>query len=294
MTSTVVTIRESTSEGPHAANPWLSHTAVIDAITPEAPGVSTYRLRLRDAAIASAYRFQPGQFNMLWVPGAGEVAISLSGDPATGGRLDHTIRVARNVTTLLSRMKPGDTIGLRGPYGSAWPLDAALGGDVVLIAGGIGLAPLRPAVLHLLRQRERYGDLALLYGTRSPATLLYPNEYAAWTSRGLSVQTTVDRAGGGWTGHVGVVTLLLDRLRLTDPRRTTVLICGPEVMMRFCARSALARGIPAENLWISAERNMQCAVGLCGHCQWGPEFVCKDGPVFRYDRIARFFAVEAL
>lgn len=275
-------------------NPWLSQTAVIDEITPETPGVSTYHLVLRDAAASSAYRFRPGQFNMLYVPGAGESAISLSADPASRGRWAHTIRVAGNVTGVLATMKRGDTLGLRGPFGTAWPVDLGHGGDVVLVAGGIGLAPLRPAIYDLLANRESYRTLTLLCGARSPETLLFPAEYAAWRERGMAVQVTVDRAGVDWSGNVGVVPLLLDRLPLADPARTLVLMCGPEVMMRYSARSARDRGIPVENIWLTAERNMQCAVGLCGHCQWGPEFVCKDGPVFRYDRVERFLSVEAL
>lgn len=276
------------------ANPWQSHPAVIDSITPEVAGVATFQLRLQSEERAAAYRFLPGQFNMLWVPGAGEVAISLSADPNARGPLAHTIRTAGNVTRLLFRLTHGSVIGLRGPYGTPWPLDQAAGNHVVLIAGGIGLAPLRPAILELLTQRDRYASLTLLCGARSPETMLYAGEHEEWSRRGMKVLTTVDRADAGWKGAVGVVTLLLDRLPLPDPLRTTVLMCGPEIMMRFCAQGAFDRGIPIENVWMSAERNMQCAVGLCGHCQWGPSFVCKEGPVFRYDRIAPYLNVEGL
>ncbi|MCC7424787.1 MAG: FAD/NAD(P)-binding protein [Planctomycetaceae bacterium] len=275
-------------------NPWQSHPAVIESITLEVAGVATFRLRLQSEELAASYRFEPGQFNMLWVPGAGEVAISLSADPNGAGPLDHTIRAAGNVTRLLFRQTHGSVIGLRGPYGTSWPLEQAVGSHVILIAGGIGLAPLRPAILALLAQRDRYESLTLLCGARSPDTLLYPAERAEWERGGMKVLTTVDRADGQWKGAVGVVTLLLDRLTLPDPQQTTVFMCGPEIMMRFCALTALDRGIPAENLWLSAERNMQCAVGLCGHCQWGPNFVCREGPVFRYDRIAPFLNVEGL
>jgi NAD(P)H-flavin reductase len=275
-------------------NPWQSHPAVIESITPEVAGVATFQLRLQSENQAASYRFRPGQFNMLWIPGAGEVAISLSADPDACGPLAHTIRAAGNVTKVLFRQARGSVIGLRGPYGTPWPLDGAVGTHVVLIAGGIGLAPLRPAILAFLAERERYASLTLLCGARSPDTLLYSSERGDWVRRGMKVLTTVDRADSNWKGSVGVVTLLLDRLSLPDPHRTTVFMCGPEIMMRFCAQGALERGIPVENLWLSAERNMQCAVGLCGHCQWGPAFVCKEGPVFRYDRIAPFLNVEGL
>lgn len=286
--------RTETMTSQTGINPWQSHPAVIESITPEGTGVATFQLRMQSEQLAATYRFLPGQFNMLWVPGAGEVAISLSADPNGRGPLAHTIRTAGNVTRLLFRLTHGSVIGLRGPYGTPWPLEQAAGNHVVLIAGGIGLAPLRPAILALLAERERYASLTLLCGSRSPETILYASEHAEWSRRGMQVLTTVDRGDVHWKGAVGVVTLLLDRLPLPDPLQTTVLMCGPEIMMRFCAQGALDRRIPVENVWLSSERNMQCAVGLCGHCQWGPAFVCKDGPVFRYDRIAPFLNVEGL
>ena len=245
-------------------------------------------------AVAAAYRFEPGQFNMLYLPGAGEIAISVSGHPDRRAPVAHTIRVAGNVTGVLSRLKEGDTLGLRGPFGTSWPMSECVGRDVLLVAGGIGLAPLRPAVYALLDHPRRYGRLHLLYGARTPDTLLYTDEFDDWSRAGLAVQTTVDRAGSAWRGNVGVVTTLLDQLKQFDPRNTVVICCGPEVMMKFTVLAALGRGIAPEQIWVSMERNMQCAVGLCGHCQWGPEFVCKDGPVFRYDRIAPFLDVRSL
>ena len=277
-----------------AANPWLAHTVVIESITPEVDSVATYHLAFRDRNSGRHYRFAPGQFNMLYLPGAGEIPISLSEDPAATDSWAHTIRVAGTVTSVLARLQPGETLGLRGPFGTAWPLAECEGRDVVLVAGGIGLAPLRPAIYQLLAERPRFGRLHLLYGARTPDTLLYSNEYDRWASRGLAVQTTVDRTTPSWTGNVGVVPLLLERLLDFDPRRAVLMACGPEVMMRFTVRAALERGMTPPHIWVSLERNMQCAVGLCGHCQLGPEFICKDGPVFRYDRIAPFLDVEGL
>lgn len=275
-------------------NPWLSHAATIEAVEKEIRGVETYHLAFRDEDAAAGYRFKPGQFNMLYVPGAGEIAISLSSDPAAPGRLAHTIRRAGTATGALAKLSVGRCLGLRGPFGTSWPLEQIAGADVVMVAGGIGLAPLRPAIYRLLVERHRHGQLTLLCGARSSETLLYTQEYSHWEDQGLALQTTVDRASPTWPGNVGVVSLLLDRLPLVDPATTVILACGPEVMMRYTVASALERGIAPDQIWMSLERHMQCAVGMCGHCLLGTEFVCKDGPVFRYDRVAKLLEVEGL
>jgi len=277
-----------------AANSCLAHTVRIAGITAEIDGVTTYDLEFTDPAQSAAYRFLPGQFNMLYLPGVGESAISLSADPHSRGCWAHTIRTAGNVTQALARLGPGSTLGLRGPFGSSWPIAQFEDCDILFVAGGIGLAPLRPAIYHVLDRRSHYGRVTLLYGARSPEGMLYTRDYDRWTKEGIDVQTTVDRAGTDWTGNVGTVTVLLDRLSLARPKKTILLTCGPDVMMHFTAQSALRCGLTAEQVWLSAERNMQCAVGLCGHCQLGPEFICKDGPVFRYDRLAPFFRLEGL
>lgn len=275
-------------------NPWQIHPVEIRARRNEIAGVDTYDLAFRDPVLQAGFRFLPGQFNMLYLPGAGEIAISISDDPRNRSGCLHTIRVAGNVTGTLARLEPGDTLGLRGPFGTSWPVADCEGRDVVLVTGGIGLAPIRPVIYSLLHQPEKYGKVYLLHGGRSPSTLLYAGEYNDWMEHGLNVQTTVDRAEPGWNGNVGVVTLLMERLRGIDPANTILLSCGPDVMMRFAVKTALGLGIAAERIWVSLERNMQCAVGLCGHCQLGPEFICKDGPVFRLDRIAPFVNVEGL
>ena len=277
-----------------AENPWLAQSATIDRITPELPGVATYHLRFSDARRHAGYCFEPGQFNMLYLPGVGEVAVSLSAGSERAGTWDHTIRVAGNITRALAALSVGGSLGLRGPYGSSWPLDKCAGTHVVIAAGGIGLAPLRPIVYRLVAARKQFGRATLLYGARTPDTLLYRREFDGWSRGGWDVQTTVDRSLPGWPGNVGVVPLLLDRLRPLSPANSILLLCGPEVMMRYTVRSALARGLRKEQIWVSLERNMQCAVGLCGHCQLGPAFVCKDGPIFRYDKIEPFLDVEGL
>ncbi len=282
----------------HAAcpptNPWLAQPVTIDRILPETPGVATYELIFPNQDVAAAYRFQPGQFNMLYLPGVGEIAISVSGDPADVKRLPHTIREAGNVTQTLARLGEKAGFGLRGPFGSAWPMADCEGKDVILVAGGIGLAPLRPVIYELLNHRDRFGQLTLLYGSRTPEGILYSREYDIWRAAGLNIDLTVDRTTDSWSGHVGVVTLLLDRTALPQPEETILFTCGPEVMMWYTIQSAKARGLPEKNLYLSLERNMNCAIGLCGHCQFGPEFICKDGPVFRYDRVAPFLKVDDL
>ena len=191
-------------------------------------------------------------------------------------------------------MRLGDTLGLRGPFGSCWPIDRYAGADVVLVAGGMGLPPLKPVIDEILRRRQRFGRVTLIYGARTPDTLIYSGQFGAWSRGGIDVQTTVDHSDLSWTGNVGVVPLLVDRLGPIDSGRTIMMICGPEVMMQYTVRSALDRGMSIEQIWSSMERNMQCAIGLCGHCQFGPEFICKDGPVFRHDRIAPWLNVEGL
>ncbi|MBX9787298.1 MAG: FAD/NAD(P)-binding protein [Pirellulales bacterium] len=277
-----------------ADNPWLAASVRIADVVTEFAGVATYYLQFDEPARATSYGYAPGQFNMLYVPGVGEIAISISGGLASREGLAHTVRVAGNVTQSLARLGKGDSLALRGPYGSAWPLDETRDADIVLVAGGIGLAPLRAVVEARLDGPSPRASTTLLYGARSPDVLLYDREFAGWTGRGLHLQCTVDRPHRLWVGHVGAVPLLVDRLSGIAPANCALFLCGPEVMMRYSVRSALARGVRKEQIWVSLERNMQCAVGLCGHCQLGPAFVCQDGPVFRYDKIEPYLDVEDL
>lgn len=241
---------------------------------------------------AGGMAFRPGQFNMLCAYGLGEVPISIAG--VEPGALRHTLRAVGGVTRALARLEAGEVIGLRGPYGSAWPLEAAQGGDLVIVAGGLGLAPLRQAIVEALAQRERYWRVCILYGTRTPADVLYGGELAAWAARrDVEFAITVDRASAGWGGEVGVVTRLVARAGF-DPERTTALVCGPEIMMRFTAEALLKRGVPPAAIHLSLERNMKCAVGYCGHCQLGPHFICRDGPVLPWPRLAGLLEVPEL
>lgn len=250
----------------------------------------TFTLELEPANGAGGFSFAPGQFNMLYVFGVGEVPISISGDPTKPETLVHTVRSVGTLTRAIRRLKPGDVLGVRGPFGSQWPVEEAAGSDVVIVAGGIGLAPLRPVLYYLLSNREKYGSIALVYGARTLQDLLYKRELEKWRGHfELEVEVTVDTAVDNWRGNVGVVTTLIPRARF-DPLHAVAMVCGPEVMMRFTLRELETRGIGPENIFISMERNMKCAIGFCGHCQFGPVFVCKDGPVFRYDQIQAFFA----
>lgn len=254
----------------------------------------TFSLDVRPEDDAGAMTFQPGQFNMLYAFGVGEVPISISGPKPGSKGMIHTIRDVGAVTHALHGLKKDQTIGLRGPFGSVWPIEEAKGYDVVIMAGGIGLAPLRPAVYALLEQRARYGEIALLYGVRRPEDLLFTKEFETWRGKyGVQVKLTVDTADREWRGNVGVVNTLIQRVNF-DPANTVAMICGPEVMMRFAVSELKQRGVPEEQIFMTMERNMKCAVGFCGHCQFGPAFICKDGPVFRYDQVKQFFGVREI
>lgn len=235
-------------------------------------------------------RFLPGQFNMLYLFGVGEVPISISGDPSHPEILVHTVRAVGPVTKAICKLKRDEIVGVRGPFGSSWPITEAVGNDLVIVAGGVGLAPLRPAIYHILSHRGEYGRIALLYGARTPGDMLYKRELAEWRGRfDVQVEVTVDAARPGeWQGNVGVVTTLIPRANF-DPHHVTALVCGPEIMMRFTILELQKRGLRDDQIYISMERNMKCAVGFCGHCQYGPNFICKDGPVFRFDTVKAIF-----
>ena len=261
------------------------------SVEPDTPGVATFRLEFQDRQRQERYRIQPGQFNMIYVPGVGEVPISVSDVGLEAPGIGHTIRFVGRVTRVIGSLQAGAVLGMRGPYGRGWPMEQARGRDVVVVAGGLGLAPLRMVMRALLADRDQFGRLTLVYGARQPADLLYASEYTEWERQGIELLVTVDRADHSWKGRVGVVPVLFNRLRI-DPERTVVLTCGPEILMRFAVSDALTRGVSDQDIYYSIERNMQCAVGLCGHCQLGPAFLCKDGPVFAHRQLAAFFNQE--
>jgi len=274
------------------AEPMLPRPYRVRRARRELPDTYTHELEPADGAPIPA--FAPGQFNMLYTFGVGEIPISISGDPADQTVLVHTTRAVGAVSAALCALRNGDVIGVRGPFGSAWPVAEAAGKDVVIMAGGVGLPPLRPALYAILARRERYGRVTLLYGARTPADTVFRRELERWRARlDLDVYVTVDRASGDWRGSVGVVTRLVP-LAAFEPTNTVALVCGPEVMMRYSAAELAQRGVAAERVYVSMERNMKCALGFCGHCQYGPFFVCRDGPVFRYDRVQGLLTTREL
>jgi NAD(P)H-flavin reductase len=275
-----------------ASDPWRAHPARLVSILDETPGVRTYELAFDEPAARAGYRFAAGQFNMLYLPGIGEAAISVSSDPEHRDTIAHTVRAVGNVTEALAQLTAGGQVFVRGPFGTPWPIDAVTERDVVIVAGGLGLASQRAAIRQLARRTDG-GRTIVLHGAKRPDGLLYTAEYAGWRAAGIDVQTVVDQAAADWQGRVGLVTHLLADLPLAGPT-TTILCCGPDAMMTGVAEAALRRGVAAESIHLSLERNMACAVAHCGLCQFGPHFVCRDGPVLRYDRIAGLMRVPQL
>lgn len=266
-----------------AADPMLTHPYVVREVAKETP--DTFTLAIEPGNSDDGILFAPGQFSMLWVYGVGELPISISGDPAKHNRLVYTVRSVGQATHALVSQTAGNGVGVRGPLGTGWPVEAARGKDVIIVAGGIGLAPLRPLIYHVISNRKDFGRLVILYGARSPRELLYRRELASWArNRETQVLVTVDYGGLAWRGHVGVVTTLFKYARL-QPAYSVAMVCGPEIMMRFVARELEAHGLSCADIYLSMERNMKCAIGFCGHCQYGPYFICKDGPVFRYEQM---------
>jgi NAD(P)H-flavin reductase len=275
-------------------NTWMPVAARILRVREENFNTRTFSLAFVDEEIRRSYRFMPGQFNMLYVPGVGEAAISISSDPGQTETLDHTIRLVGSVTRAVERMGVGAVVGLRGPFGRGWPLEQMTGRDVVIVAGGIGIAPLRPVVYWLLRHRERFRRVVLLYGCRTPEDRVFANELEQWDAGGsIQVLVTVDNATGAWNGPVGVVTSLLRRIKV-NAERTIVLVCGPKVLNHVAAWNFLQLHVPPDHVYVSLERNMNCGFGRCGHCQYGAKFVCKDGPVFCFSEVKDIFGKEEI
>lgn len=271
--------------------------ATIRRVVKDAYETFTYWATIDDPRVRRSFRFQPGQIDMLGVFGVGEIPVSISSDPARPTVLAHTVRSCGRVTNVLKGLGAGDQVTLRGPFGRPWPVAQARGGDLLVVAGGLGMAPVRPAVYTAIRDRSSFRRLIVLVGARGPEHILYPWEMDMWgewlRARGIELRMTVDVADDQWPYEEGVVTTLFPKANI-DPRVTTVFTCGPEIMMRFAVRDLLALGIPATRIWLSMERNMHCGVKLCGHCQLGPYFVCADGPVFRWDEVGDLMGVQEL
>ena len=267
-------------------NPYLIHPATIVEKVRESEGIHTYRLQIDDEDVRRRYRFAAGQFNMVYLFGVGEVAISIVSDPDEPEFLDHTIRAVGRVTSAIARLQADDSLGIRGPFGQGWPLEEGRGRDIVIVTGGLGCAPVVGAIEYIFRRRGQYGSVKILHVVKTPEDLVFRERFDAWRSQpDTEVLLTSDQPGKVWGHHVGVVTELFELVSI-DPSNTVVLMCGPEIMMRFGVPILLRRGIPDKAVYVSLERHMECGIGLCGHCQMWPYFLCEDGPVMRYDRVA--------
>ena len=272
----------------NTTNPFLIHPATIVERKQEASDIVSFRLRLNDSKIRKGFRFQAGQFNMLYVFGVGEVAISIVSDPGEPEFLDHTIRIVGRTTHVMGPMDAGDALGIRGPFGQGWPMEEAKGKDVLVVTGGLGCAPVVGAIEYMFRRRDQYGTIKILHGVKAPQDLLYRERFDVWrTHPDTEVYLTSDEPGKTWHYHIGVVTELFDEVTL-EPDRTLVMMCGPEIMMRVAMNVLTHRGLRPDQMYVSLERHMECGIGLCGHCQLGPFFLCKEGPVMRLDKVMPF------
>ncbi|MEM3615672.1 MAG: FAD/NAD(P)-binding protein [Candidatus Methanomethylicia archaeon] len=261
---------------------------LINKIIQETHDIYTYHITPIEGEVKGA----PGQFNIIYIYGGGEIPISISG--IEDGSIMHTVRFVGAVTRMLSRIKEKSIIGLRGPYGNTWPVKEAEGFDILIVSGGIGIAPLRPVIMEVERNRDRYGRMIILYGARTPRDLVYRREFERYKRiRNTEFHVTVDRGEEEWAGAVGVVTTLIPKVDV-DPKNTIAMVCGPEIMMKFTVKDLIKKKIPEERIYISMERRMRCGIGQCGHCQVGPYFVCKDGPVFQFSKIKGYFEVEQI
>ncbi|MDQ1314049.1 MAG: hypothetical protein QG662_158 [Pseudomonadota bacterium] len=266
------------------------HAATVVARTQESPSIFTLKLRLDEAAAQAAYRFAPGQFNMLYLYGVGEAPISIMSDPEERDGIGHTIRAVGRVTRGLAALRPGDRIGLRGPFGRGWPLQEMGGRDVVLVTGGLGCAPVVSVIHYVLRRRERFGKLVIIQGVKHAEDLIWRKQYDQWSKLpNTQVLVAANEGAALWPWHVGNVTDMFGLARF-NRERAVAMMCGPEGMMHAAADHLLAYGLPESHLFLSMERNMQCAVGRCGHCQLGGAFVCRDGPVFNWGEVKSLLA----
>ncbi|NCC21503.1 MAG: Ni/Fe hydrogenase subunit gamma [Alphaproteobacteria bacterium] len=279
-------------EAAQAPDPMGPQPFRVIKVKEEIAGCTTLTVEPENDEAKKLCFFQPGQFHMIYVFGQGEIPISISGDPSHPQQLVFTIMGVGTVSRALTKLKAGDMVGLRGPFGNTWPVEKGAGKDVMLIAGGLGLAPLRPTIYSILARRELYSRVMLLYGSRRPENILFQEQLDLWNKRmEMNVGITVDSADKKWDGNVGVVTELINDTSFS-PTRTIAMICGPEVMMRFSAHALMDRGMSPKNIYVSMERNMKCAVGQCGRCQYGQYFMCKDGPVFSFEQVEQLYKVR--
>jgi NAD(P)H-flavin reductase len=272
-------------------DPMVPRPFRIERVRQEVAGCFSWHLKPLDGA---SFHFLPGQFNMLYAPGVGEVAISVSGDCRDQTTLVHTIREVGTVTKAMALMRAGATVGVRGPFGSAWPVEAGYGKDVVFVTGTVGLAPLRPLIYEVLNRREKYGKVIINYGSRGTDDILFERDLHAWRGRfDLEVHVTVHTAHSGYRGRVGSVAAAV-KIGRFDGENAVAFICRSEALTRPAVQALQDRGMTTDRIYVTLERNMKCGIGFCGHCQFGPTFMCKEGPVYRFDTIEKIFTVREL
>ena len=278
-------------QNPHFSVP--AGARIVERV-PEAPDIVTLRMAFDDPGLHAGYRFMPGQFNMVGIPGLGEIALSIVSDPSDEHRFDHTLRRVGRVSEAIAAQPEGGRLGVRGPFGRGWPMDEARGGDVLVITGGLGCAPVMSAIQYVLRRREAFRRLVIIQGVKNPNDLIWRETYQRWRALDdTQVLLAADQGGADWPWHVGLVTTLIAQAEF-DPETVTVMCCGPERMMHATAEDVLERGVARERIWLSLERNMQCGLGRCGHCQLGPWFICRDGPVFPYTEVRDWLGREGV
>ena len=272
-------------------NPYLPAEAEIVERIQESPTIFTLRLRFTDPELHNTYSFEPGQFNMVYLYGVGEVPISIVSDPEDEHLYDHTIRIVGRVTRGLAQLKQGDNVGIRGPFGRGWPLAQAQGRDVLIVTGGLGCAPVVSVINYVIKRRPRFGRLTIMQGVKHSDDLLWRERYRQWGElANTQVIVAADKGGQQWPWRIGRVIEMFNDIQL-EPHQTIAMMCGPEGMMKAAVDRLLARGVAETMLFLSMERNMQCAIGHCGHCQYGGRFVCKDGPVFSFGQIKTLMGV---
>lgn len=273
-------------------NPYLPKLATIQAVKPETPDTTTFALKLDDAAERAAFKHKPGQFLELSVFGAGEAPFCIASSAHGRDDLEVTVRRLGQVTSALHEMSVGGQVGIRGPLGNSFPFDEVEGKHALFVVGGLGLAPLRPQIVDIYREREKFSAVSVLYGARTPDDLVYKDELEQWQSQeGMTCLLTVDVAANGWTGNVGVVGTLLQQVK-TDPASTVAFVCGPPIMIRFVVQDLVSLGFGDDNIVTTLERHMRCGIGKCNHCMVGDKYICKDGPVFTYGQMRKMMEFE--
>ncbi|MEJ0017435.1 MAG: FAD/NAD(P)-binding protein [Acetobacteraceae bacterium] len=273
------------------ADPMLPRQFRIAQVTREVPGVFTWTLKSLDRR---GFGFQPGQFNMVWLPGVGEIPLSISGDCREPYTLVHTIRAVGPVTNMMQQARPGTVVGVRGPFGRPWPIEAAVGCDVIFVTSTVGLAPLRPLIVEVLHRRDDFGKVVICYGSRGTEDILFEADLHEWRARfDTNVHVTVHAAHSGYRGRVGGVAAAINIARI-DGAATQAFVCRSEALTRQAVATLGERGVTGDRVWVTLERSMKCGIGLCGHCQFGPSFMCKDGPIYRFDQIEALYSVREL